>query len=146
METINAKKTMKTIKTTKAELVTLINGLYAIQEVPGKKFSLAVSKNIEYLKETLKDVEEAGTPSEEFLKIANEVNEIANKKEEGGKEKIEQLEKDNKKLVDARRKQLEEVEKLMKEEAEVNLVMIDEDMLPETITAKQINGIIKIIE
>ena len=47
METINAKKTMKTIKTTKAELVTLINGLYAIQEVPGKKFSLAVSKNIE---------------------------------------------------------------------------------------------------
>ena len=107
---------MTKMTATKQELVNLMNGLFAVQEVQGKQFSLTVSKNIQLLKE------------------------------DGGKEKIEQLEKDNKNLVDARRKQLEEVERLMKEEAKINLVILKEDMLPETITAKQINGIIKIIE
>ena len=45
METINVTETMKTtttINTTKGELVNTINGLFAVQELKGKKFSLVV--------------------------------------------------------------------------------------------------------
>ena len=82
METINATETMKTITDTKGELVNIINGLYGVQALKGKKFSLTVSKNISILTEALKDIEKAGTPSEEFMKLAEQVNEIANKNEE----------------------------------------------------------------
>ena len=146
METISAKKTMKTIKATKGELVNLINGLYQVQEVKGKDFSLIVSKNISILHDKLKDVEKAGTPSEEFINLANEVNQIANTGEENAKEVIEALEKENKDLVDSRRVQMDKVSELMKEEIKVKLNILEEAMLPEDITAKQINNLIKIIE
>jgi dGTP triphosphohydrolase len=145
METIEKVKTTTTLKTTKEELVTLINGLFQVQTIKGKEFSLAVSKNIATLKETLTNVEEAGTPSEAFMKLASTVNEIANKNEDDAKEKIDELEKQNQELVDARRAQMEEVTELLKEEVEIELETLSEDILPEDITAQQINGIIKII-
>tara|TARA_R110001592_G_scaffold12936_2_gene60638 strand:+ start:7086 stop:7526 length:441 start_codon:yes stop_codon:yes gene_type:complete len=146
METINATETMKTITGTKGELVTVINGLFGVQDLKGKKFSLAVSKNIAILKEALQELEDAGKPTDEFMVIAEKVNEIANKNEEGAKEQIETLEKENKELVDARRAQMDNVENLMKEEASVTLYTLEEDLLPDEITAQQINKIIKIIE
>ena len=146
METINAIETTKKIKTTKGELVTIINGLFGVQELKGKKFSLVVSKNIAILKEALIDLENAGKPSEEFLAIAQKVNEIANKNEEDAKEQIDKLEEENKELVEARRAQMAKVEKMMKKEIEIELNIISEDLLPEDISAQQINKIIKIIE
>ena len=70
---------MKTINGTKGELVNIINGLFAVQNLKGKEFSLTVSKNIAILKKELKDLEDAGKPSDEFLKLAEQVNEIASK-------------------------------------------------------------------
>ena len=75
---------MTTINATKGELVNIINWLFTVQELKGKKFSLIVSKNIAILKDFLKDLEEAGKPSEEFIVIAEQVNAIANKNEEDG--------------------------------------------------------------
>ena len=72
---------MTKMTATKQELVNLMNGLFAVQEVQGKQFSLTVSKNIQLLKEELKDLEKAATPSEEFLKLASKVNEITNNTE-----------------------------------------------------------------
>jgi hypothetical protein len=89
---------MKTINATKGELVNIINGLFAVQELKGKTFSLTVSKNISILRDTLKDVEEAGKPSPEFLEIAQKVNEIANENKEDAKEQIDKIEEDNKEL------------------------------------------------
>ena len=59
---------------------------------------------------------------------------------------IDTVEKENKKLVDARRKQMEKVEKMMLKSIELELQIISENFLPEDITAKQLNQIIKIIE
>jgi len=146
METINAVETMKTITGTKGDLVSIINGLFEVQELKGKKFSILVSKNIAILKEALQELEDAGRPSEEFLELAGRVNEIANKNEEDAKEQIDALEKENQELVDARKAQMEGVTKRMEEEAEVELNILSEDSLPEDITAKQINNIIQIIE
>ena len=130
---------------TKQELVNLINGLFAVQEVQGKQFSLTVSKNIQLLKEELKDLEVAATPSEEFMKLASKVNEITNNTEVDSAELIEKLEEENKELVEARRAQMDAVQVMMGDELEVNIHTISEDMLPEDMTAKQINNIIKIL-
>ena len=146
METISAVKTMKTITGTKQEFITIINGLFSVQELKGKEFSLVVSKNIEILRNSLKDLEEAGKPSEEFMKLAEQVNAIAEANEEGAKEAIQQIEKDNQELVDARRDQMDKLTESMKEEITIDLNIISEDLLPEDITAKQINMIIKITE
>ena len=137
---------MKTINATKGELVNIINGLFAVQELKGKTFSLTVSKNISILRDTLKDVEEAGKPSPEFLEVAQKVNEIANENKEDAKEQIDKLEEENKELVEARRSQMDNVEKLMAEESTVDLHVISEEILPENISASQINKLIKIIE
>ena len=137
---------MKKINATKGELVNIINGLFAVQELKGKTFSLTVSKNISILRDTLKDVEEAGKPSPEFLEIAQKVNEIANENKEDAKEQIDKIEEDNKELVEARRSQMDNVEKLMAEESTVDLHVISEEILPENISASQINKLIKIIE
>ena len=143
METINATETMKTITGTKGELVTIINGLFGVQDLKGKKFSLIVSKNINILKDTLKELEEAGKPTKEFMAIAEKVNAIANENKDNAKEEIE---KDNKKIVEARRKQMAKVEEIMKEDATVDLHVIEEQTLPADISASEINKIIKIIE
>ena len=149
METIEKPKTIKTMKTINAkkrELVDTLNGLFSVQELKGKKFSLLVSKNIAILKKSLKDLEDAGKPSDEFLELAAKVNVIANKNEEDAKEKIDNLEKENQELVDARRVQMENIQKLMEEDLEVELHMISEDILPNEVTAQQINKMLNIID
>tara|TARA_R100001377_G_C3110666_1_gene82454 strand:- start:67 stop:507 length:441 start_codon:yes stop_codon:yes gene_type:complete len=146
METIEKVKTIKTIKATKGELVNVINGLFAVQELKGKKFSLVVSKNIAILQETLKEVEDAGKPSDEFMVLATQVNEIATKDEEDAKEQIDTIEKENQELVASRRTQMDKVTEMMKEEVSVDLYTLNENILPEEVTALQITKIIKIIE
>ena len=137
---------MTTITATKGEFVQIINGLFAVQELKGKKFSLTVSKNIVILQKALKELEEAGKPSEEFMKLAKEVNELANLNNDDSKSKIESLEKENTELVQARQDQMDKVNKMMEEEIEVELNSLEEKVLPEDITAQQINNLIKIIK
>jgi len=137
---------MTTINATKAEFVNLINGLFQVQELKGKKFGLAVSKNIVTLKKELQHLEELGKPSEEFMELAMKVNEISQKDPENSKVEIDKLEKENEELVKLRREQMDNVTELMKDEMSVKLKTISEKILPEDITAKQITTIEKIIK
>ena len=137
---------MTTINAKKGELVNLINGLFQVQELKGKKFGLAVSKNIKILQIELKDLEDAGKPSEEFMELAQKVNEIANANSEDSESKIKDLEKENEMLVKSRREQMDRVTEMMDEELTVELNTLSEKILPEDITAAQINNIVKIIE
>ncbi len=137
---------MKTINAKNGELVNIINGLFSVQQLKGKDFSLLVSKNISILQKSLKELEDTGKPSEEFMALAEQVNAIANENKEDAKEQIDKLEEENKDLVDARREQMDKVQKIMEEESEVSLHIIKEDLLPEEITAQQINKLMQIIE
>ena len=137
---------MTTINATKGEFVNLINGLFQVQELKGKEFGLAVSKNITTLKEELQHLEDLGKPSEEFMKLAMKVNELNQNDPENSKEEIDKLEKENEALVKERREQMEKVTEIMKDEMTVKLVTVSEDLLPDEITAKQINNIEKIIK
>ena len=120
--------------------------MFAVQELKGKDFSLVVSKNISTLKDKLKDLEDAGKPDPKFLEVAQKVNEIANKNEPDAKDQINKIEEENKELVEARRDQMAKVEEMMKEKVKVKLDIISEEVLPEDISAAQINKIIKIIK
>jgi septum formation inhibitor MinC len=137
---------MTTINATKGEFVNLINGLFQVQELKGKKFGLVISKNITTLKKELEHLEDLGKPSEEFMKLAQKVNEISTKDPENSKAEIDKLEKENEELVKLRREQMENVTELMKDTMSIKLKTVSEKLLPEDITAQQINNIEKIIK
>ena len=137
---------MTKINATKGEFVNLINGLFKVQTLQGKEFGLKVSKNLKRIQEALKDLEEMGTPSEEFMKLAREVNALANQGTEDAQAQVKKLEEENKALVEERQAQMEKVTECMKDSLELELEIIPEDLLPDNITAQQITGIQKIIE
>ena len=100
---------MTKINATKGEFVNLINGLFQVQDLKGKNFGLAISKNIAKLKEELQHLEDLGKPSEEFMKLAMKVNELTKNNSEDSQEEINKLEKENETLVKERREQMEKV-------------------------------------
>ena len=136
---------MTTIKAKKGEFVNLVNGLFQVQDLKGKTFSLTVIKNIRTIEQELKDLEVAGKPTDEFMALAKQVNEIANENSEDSESKITELEEVNKELVASRKKQVEKVTEMMEEEITINLDSVSEKDLPNDITAKQISSIEKII-
>jgi len=139
---------MTKINASKGEFVNLINGLFKVQTLEGKTLGLSVSRNIAVIQEALKELELMGTPSPEFMELATKVNELSQLKDPSPevKEQLDILEKENKVLIDTRKAQLETVQNSMSETVELELIMISEDDLPESITAQQITGILKIIK
>ena len=125
------------------EFVELFNGLTSVQKLKGVKLGLLVSKNIRIIQEELKDIEEASKPSDDFLELSQKVQVLMNQDK---KDEIADLEKENAELVQSRKDQLEEVDKLLLEETEIELHAIPEDCLPADITGEQIINIDKIIE
>jgi hypothetical protein len=132
---------MLTLETKNREVVDLMNGLLNVQNLEGKKFSLAVSKNIKIIQEGLAHIEEAAQPSEEFLELSKKANALNN-----DKEAIEKLEEDNAEIVSKRKEQLAEVDKMLEGDIKIELHAVVEDILPEKITAAQVTAISRIIE
>lgn len=131
---------MLTLKTKNREIVDLMNGLMSVQNLEGVRFSLVISKNIRIIQQELADLEEAAKPSEEFIALSQEANTVQN-----DQEAIKKLEDDNAELVQSRKDQLAEVDKMLEDEIEISLHTINEDILPEKITANQITALNKII-
>jgi len=134
---------MKKMTMANSEFVDLFNGLVAVQGLKGVKFGLLVAKNVRVIQEELDHLENASKPSEEFMELSTKMNELMNNKDDEG---IKALESDNAKLIQDRKDQLAEIEKLMVEETSMNLFPIAESCLPEDITGEQIMNIDKIIE
>lgn len=134
---------MKKFTETNAEFVELFKGLTAVQSLKGVKFGLLVAKNVRVIQNELQHLEDASKPTEEFLELSVKINEAMHNKAE---EAVKTLEADNADLIQERKDQLAEIEKLMEEESTLELFPIPEDCIPEDITAEQIMGIDKIIE
>ncbi len=135
---------MTKIKATNREMLETLHGLYAVQDLKGVKFAVAVSKNIERLKRELQPIEEAGKASDEFQALLNEVNSIPEDTKDK-EAKVKKLEDENKDIIDQRKAQLEEVNELLDETVEIDLVTVAEKSLPQDVTAKQLSAIIKLI-
>ena len=136
---------MTTINATKKEFVTLVNGIYALQNVEGKAFALKASKNLKTLQAALTDIEVAGQPTEEFVKLAKQVNEIAQEDTEDSQSRIETLETENVKLVEERQEQISALEVMLEKEISIDLELLSSEELPDSITTSQISAIAKII-
>ena len=91
------------------------------------------------LQQELNDLEEASKPTEEFIELSAKANGLE-------QEALVELEKENSKLIEERKAQLVEVDKLLDEESEIQLHNMQEDILPINITAAQITSIDKILE
>ena len=134
---------MKKMTMTNAEFVDLFNGLVSVQGLKGVKFGLLVAKNVRVIQEELDYLENASKPSEEFMELSARMNECMSNKDDEG---VKALESDNEKLIQDRKDQLAEIEKLMGEETSMSLFPVTESCLPTDITGEQIMNIDKIIE
>tara|TARA_R110001606_G_scaffold183689_1_gene330487 strand:- start:3466 stop:3876 length:411 start_codon:yes stop_codon:yes gene_type:complete len=133
---------MATQTVTNRQLVELMQGLNECSELRGVKFAMVVAKNIENIQKELKHIEEASKPTDEFRKVAEEVQKLH---KDGNESAAKKLEGEHKDLEQARQEQLKEVEKLLEEEATIQLYTIYSDKLPFDISAKQIMSIRKIV-
>ena len=130
------------IKMKNGEFVELFNGLAAVQQLKGVKFGLLVSKNVRIIQEELNFLEEASKPTQEFIDLSVKINQLMNEKKQ---DEVKTLEDENAKLIQERKEQLAEVDKLMGEEVEIELLPIPESCLPADISGEQIINIDKII-
>ena len=128
---------------TNQELVDLVNGLHLCKDLKGVNFALVVAKNMERIQKELEHIDKASKPTEEFMKVANKIQTLS--KEPGNEEEIKKLEEENKHLTDARKKQLDEVQELLKEESTIDIFTIFSNKLPHDISADQVMKINKII-
>lgn len=131
------------IEATNREFLELFRGLEAVKTIKGARFAVLVGKNLKELRHVLEPIEKAAQPTFEFQEVSVKMQDLAEKKD---KEGMTSLEDQNKILIDERKVQLQAVEDMLGEGANVYLHMIKEAQLPEEITGEHIEKLIKIIE
>lgn len=137
----------QTEEVTYKQLADLFQGLSTVKDLKGVKFALQITKNFNMIQAELKHLEEAAKPSEEFVSLAQKVQAIESSNEIEDKQgEIEKLEKDNADIVQVRKDQIAEFQKMLEETTEVSFFKIKESNLPEEINAEQLSSIILIIK
>jgi hypothetical protein len=134
---------MTYIETTNREILELYKGLETVKGIKGGRFSFLVAKNLKELKQSLQHIEDAAVPSQEFMEVSALAHKYA---EEENEEAIQNLEKEHANLVEERKKQIEDVEKLLDENTKVAVELIREDQLPEEVTPEQVLPLLRIIK
>ena len=141
---INSKEKYGThVTATNREFLNMFKTLSDTRSVKGVNYAKAVIKNLQVIKEHLQPIEEMALPSEEFIELSVKAQEFINKEDSQG---LEKFESENKELIEKRKKQMDEVNAKLDEITTVELVMIEEKVLPEDISAEQIEALMKIIQ
>jgi hypothetical protein len=125
------------------EFLNIFKTLSDTRSVKGVNYAKAVIKNLQVIKEHLQPIEEMALPSEEFIELSVKAQEFISKEDSQG---LEKFENENKELIEKRKKQMDEVNAKLDEITTVELVMIEEKVLPEDISAEQIEALMKIIQ
>ncbi len=153
---------------TKSESIALFNALNTLGKLKGVKFAYAVSRNVSALKTELESLEKASAASkefEEFEKKRIEMVEKFSKKDKDGKaekkgnnyiiedgkqpeldKEFEALKSENQEVWDARLKQIEEYNELLKTDSSVALHKISLSDVPTDITVEQMHMITEMVE
>lgn len=125
------------VDTTVQTYVDLLAAMYSVQHLPGLKFALKVSENIEKLEKELAPLNEVMEPTKEFEDFAMMVQEVAG----NDVEKRKALEEENRELVDHRLSQIELAKEMLKEPKSIQLRKFHEGELPKDISASQLKGL-----
>ena len=132
---------MTTIKATNGQWVNLSNHLPKVLQLEGKTFATAVAVNTGILRNSLTHLEGILNPSPEFAELSQKANAYQNKTDKISLAAIKKLEKDYADAIQVRKDQVENVNKLLSENLELEVEGITEEMYPESITAEQILGL-----
>lgn len=154
----------------KSEVIALYQALHKLGNLVGVKFAYAVSRNIATLKPEVESLEKALEASPEFLEVDKKRVALAEehaKKDEKGKPvkfkdgKIEKFEMEDEEafdklfeefkiehqaVFDAREKQIDEYNALLKTETDVKLHKVSLSDVPNSISVAQMHSISAIIE
>lgn len=150
---------------TRREVGNLYQALLTVGNLTGVKFSYAVARNLSMLKNEMTSLQKAGAMDDNFREYEEKRIALAEKCsiQENGKPKIvddkyeiadqaafdtelKAIQEEYKVAFEARKKQLQEFEELLKEEIEIDPFMITQDMIPESITSKQMADILPLIK
>ena len=130
------------VTATNREFLNMYKVLHETRGEKGVKYALIVIKNCEVIKNHLDALEAKAAPSQEFVELAIEAKKFIESEDEAG---LKAFEEENKELVEARKKQLDEVNAELDLEATLELKMINEKILPESLSAEQLEMIFKLI-
>jgi hypothetical protein len=134
---------MTQITGTNREFLQILKALESVKTLKGKTFALLVAKNISSITEHLQPIEKASIPSKDFQELSVKVHKLI---EEEKSEEIEKIESEHVEIIEERKHQLDNVEKMLNMESSVGVNLISEEHLPSDITADQIYGLLKILK
>jgi hypothetical protein len=160
----------------KKDLVSLFNGLATVSGLIGVKFAYACNKNRSLIFNEVNSINQTLTPSQEFSDYENKRLELGKKyakKDTKGEPMAEDkiingkkenvfifepadrkifdaelaiLQAESKGAIDGRQKQIDEYNKLLEEDTDVQLFRIPITDVPQDITVEQLQGIYMLIQ
>ena len=127
---------------TNREFLNIFKTLNETRSVKGVAYAKAVIKNSEVIKAHLDPIEAEAIPSEEFMTLSIEAQKFIEAEDGEGLKKFEE---EHAEVINKRKEQLAAVNAKLDETSTLELKVINEKVLPEDLSAEQLEAIIKII-
>jgi len=123
----------------------LMQGLLQVENLKGVKFALTNSANKEIISNALRDIEEKAIPTKEFQELSAQMQQF-DMNADMDKIKAKEEEPENVKIIEERKAQMAEIDKLLEESVELELKTLSESQLPKDINLKQLDAIKLIVK
>jgi hypothetical protein len=130
------------ITATRREFLEIYKVLHETRGEKGVKYAMIVLKNCDVIKKELDFLEEKAAPTEAFIELSRKAQELMQAENEEG---LKAMEAEHMDEINARKQQIAEVNIELDKEVTLELKMINEKLLPESLSAEQIETLIKII-
>lgn len=128
---------------TKREFLNIFQVFNETKDVKNVKYAAINVINSRVIRQQLDELEAMATPSQEFIDLSIKAQELIKNEDEDG---LKKLEEENATLVEARKAQLAEVQAKLDEEVTLELKMINEKILPQDLSADQLDTLSKLIQ
>lgn len=130
------------VTATNREFLGMFKVFAETKDAKNVKFAVINVVNSKVLQDHLASLEQMATPTQEFVELSIKAKSLIEAENEEG---LKQLEQENAELVEARKKQLQDVQEKLNEEATLELKLLNEKILPEDLSAEQLELISKLI-
>ena len=139
---LQVKRNGVNITGTKREFLNIFQVFNETKDVKNVKYATINVINSKVIREQLDELEAMATPSQEFIDLSLKAQELIKNEDEDG---LKRLEEENASLVEARKEQLAIVQAKLDEEVTLELKMINEKILPNDLSAEQLEILSKLI-
>lgn len=129
------------IKTTRQDLVNLVEGLRRCSGLQGKEFALISIKNNKTIQAELDKIRDKVSPSDKMKEYFQEREALLNSGTENMDAELKALEEKYAEEIAANKEKQALQEKMLKEEVEIKLIKVPEQIVPGNITTEQLAGI-----